>query len=87
KHLIQMSATYASSEPDATYPNYPQLIQRQTNAPPTGYWWRPIANRAPFLSATDDLVKAGGTLSQLPDAPIEAETPRPVPELRTVPQL
>lgn len=87
KHLIQMSAAYASSEPDTTYPDYPQLIQRTTNDPATGYWWRPAGNRTPFLSANDDLVKAGGTLSQLPDASIEAETPKPVPELRTVPQL
>jgi hypothetical protein len=87
KHLVQMNAAYASSEPDATYPDYQQLLQRTANDPLTGYWWKPATNRAPFLSATDDLVKAGGTLSQLPDAPIEAETPKPVPELRTVPQL
>jgi hypothetical protein len=84
--LVRMQTAHASPEPNATYPDYPVLLRRADNDPPTGYWWKLAGNKTTFLNGLDELLNAGAAMTQFPDQPFDVEAPRPQPELRTVPR-
>jgi hypothetical protein len=95
KALIEMQTAYAPpATPDTPdtpaapdYPDYPALTRRNANDPETGYWWRSPANAKAYLTATDELLKAGAGVTALVDAAFEAEAPLPQPELRVSPRV